>query len=91
MRALTRGTAWTEDLSCQHIADFSGFSFALRGCSAVSEIGLSQRVVRDPRFRRLVQAWVAEGLPREWLVAQCRQLAMVMAQEAASSSRGTMS
>ena len=52
----------------------------------MSEISLSQRVLQDPRFRTLVRLWVTEGLPREWLVAQSRQLARAMAEEAGQSS-----
>lgn len=50
----------------------------------MSEIALSQRVLKDPRFRALVRSWVTEGLPRQWLVAQSRQLADVLAREQAA-------
>lgn len=53
----------------------------------MSEIALSQRVVQDPRFQVLVRRWVTEGLPREWLVAQSRQLAREMARESRQSLR----
>jgi len=53
----------------------------------MSEIVLSQRVLQDARFQALMRLWIAEGLPREWLVAQSRQLSRTMAREAAQSSR----
>jgi hypothetical protein len=44
---------------------------------------MSRRLLQDPRFREVVQMWVTDLLPREWLIAQCRQLATTMADETA--------
>lgn len=55
--------------------------------SEPTEVAVSRKVLGDERFQDILHRWVADGLPRQWLIDECRRLASLMLAEASDVSR----